>query len=101
MIAIANVFPKLQTAKILVRALSKNRRFRKHFDTQHVKMYQILAKSPSEHFYHLFSSFWEKLIWKMSRLVLSEILGVFVDTLLVDGMYPVEYYDNLWLPIQM
>ena len=46
MIAIANVFPKLQNVKILVRALSKNHRFRKHFDSQHVKVSQIYAKSP-------------------------------------------------------
>ena len=29
-------FPKLQIVKILIRALSKNRRFRKRFDSQHV-----------------------------------------------------------------
>ena len=37
MIVIANVFPKLQTVKILVRPLSKKRRFRTRFDSQHVK----------------------------------------------------------------
>ena len=37
----------------------------------------------------------------MSLLVLGKILGVFVDTLPADGMYPVEYYENLRLPIQM
>ena len=46
MIVIVNVFPKLQTVKILVRALSKNRRFRACFDSHHVKAYQMLAKSP-------------------------------------------------------
>ena len=46
MIVIANLFPKLETVKILVRAFSKKRRFRKRFDSQHVKMSQILAKSP-------------------------------------------------------
>ena len=46
MIVIVNVFPKLQTVKILVRALSKNRRFRARFDSHHVKASQMLAKSP-------------------------------------------------------
>ena len=46
MIVIANVFPKLQTVKILVRPLSKKRRFRTRFDSQHAKASQILAKSP-------------------------------------------------------
>ena len=41
MMVIANVFPKLQTVKILVRAFSKKRRFRKCFDSQHVKVSQI------------------------------------------------------------
>ena len=31
--------------------------------------------------------------------MLGEILGVFVDTLLADAQYPVEYYENLRLPI--
>ena len=37
----------------------------------------------------------------MSPLVLGEILDVFLDTLSVDAKYPVEYYQNLRLPIQM
>ena len=37
----------------------------------------------------------------MSPLLLGEILGVFVDTSPDDAKDPVEYYDNLRLPIQM
>ena len=48
-----------------------------------------------------FSSFSEKLIWKMSPLEFREILGVFVKTLTADGMYPVQCCENLQLPIQM
>ena len=40
-------------------------------------------------------------MWKMSPLVLAEILGVFVDTLAADDKYTVKYYENLRLPIQM
>ena len=46
MIVIANVFPKLQTVKILVRPLSKKRLFRTRFESQHVKASQIPAESP-------------------------------------------------------
>ena len=46
MIVIANVFSKLTTVKILLRPLSKKRRFRPRFDRQHMKASQILAKSP-------------------------------------------------------
>ena len=85
MMVIANAFPKLKTVKIFVRPLSKKRRFRTLLDSQQVKASQILAKSPWEHFYHVFSSFSGKLIWKMSPLVLREILVVFVNTLTGDA----------------
>ena len=48
---IANVFPKLETVKIMLRPLSKERHLRTRFDSQHLKAFQILAKSPWEHFY--------------------------------------------------
>ena len=48
-----------------------------------------------------FEPFSEKLIWKMSGVVLGEILGVFVITLTDDGKYPVQGCENLQLPIQM
>ena len=96
----ANVFPKLHTVNILIRPLCKKRRFKKHFDSQHVKSSQIIGKSPWERFYHVFSSFWWKLIWEMSPLVLREILGVFVNTLTAEGKYPVQDWENLVLPVQ-
>ena len=37
MTLIAYDFPKLQTAKDLVRSMSKKRRYRRPFDTEHVK----------------------------------------------------------------
>ena len=37
----------------------------------------------------------------MSPLVLGEILGMFVNTLTVDGKYPLQGCENLQLPIQM
>ena len=44
MIVIANVFPKLQTVKNLVRPFSKKPSFRTRFDSQHVKASQILVR---------------------------------------------------------
>ena len=81
MIVIANAFPKLQTVKDLLRPLSKKWRFRTPFDRQHNKGFQTLVKSAWEHFHHIFSSLWGKLIWKISPLVICEILGVFVNKL--------------------
>ena len=37
----------------------------------------------------------------MSPPVLGEIYGVFVNTFAADGKYPVQYCENLQLPIQM
>ena len=101
MIVIANVFPKLQTMKNLARTLPKKCCFLARFESQPVKASQILAKSTWERFYHVLSSFPGKLIWKMSPLVLGEILGVFVNTLTADGNYPVQDSENLQVLIQM
>ena len=45
MIFIAIAFPKLQTVKDSVRPLSKKRRFRTPFESQHVKGHQTFVKS--------------------------------------------------------
>ena len=54
MILIANVFPKLQTVKTLVRPLYKKGRFRTRFDIQHVKASEILAKAHESAFIMFF-----------------------------------------------
>ena len=46
MIFIANVFPELQTVKILGTPLSKKRCLRTRFESQDVKASQILARYP-------------------------------------------------------
>ena len=101
MTVIANVFPKLQTVKNLFKTICKKCRFRTCFDSQHVKAFQIHAKSPWDCFYQVFSSFSGKLIRKMSPLALGEILEVFVNTLIPDGKSPAQHCENLQLPIQM
>ena len=101
LIVIANAFPKLQTVKDLVGPLSKKCRFRTFFDIQHVKGFQTLVKFAWQHFHHIFSSLWEKLIWKISPLVICEILGVFVNKLTVDDKYTVRDCANLPVPIQI
>ena len=101
MIPTVIVFQKLQTVKNLLRLLSKKRRFRTRFDSQHVKVFQILAKSQWEQFYDVFSSFSGKLIWKTSPLVLGKILEGFVNILIADNKYPVQDCENLPLPIKM
>ena len=45
MIVIANIFPKLHIVKILLRPLSKCRRYTTRFENDDVKACQIFAKS--------------------------------------------------------
>ena len=42
-----------------------------------------------------------ELSWKISLLVISEILGLFADTFTADGKYSLDNKENLPQPIQM
>ena len=80
-IVMAIVFLKLQKVKNLVRTLSKKRCFRTSFQSQHVKISQTLMKAAGAHFYYIFSSFWEEMIWEMSPLFKFEVIEMFFNTL--------------------
>ena len=54
MTLIAFVFPRLRTAKDVVRKMVKKPRFRTPFDSQHTKGCQNLLKSGRQHFYHFY-----------------------------------------------
>ena len=56
MIVKAILFRKLQTMKDLIKPISKKYRFRRPFESQHVKRCQTLAKSAREHLHDIFSS---------------------------------------------
>ena len=101
MTSIANLFPRLQTVKSLIKPLSQNHRFTKSFDSQKIKGSQTLMKSPGEIFYHIFWSFWGEITWKTSPLLNFEILGVFINTLIANVKYPVADCQILEFPIQM
>ena len=97
------VFPKSQTAKDLDRPMSKRRYFRTPFDSQHVKGSKRHMKSAYQQFYHIFSSLWRKVSFKMFLLVTSEIFGLFVNTLTADDLYFLcnsenkKRFLNFWL----
>ena len=101
MIVIANVFPKLQTVKDLVRPCSKKCCFRTPFDSQHVKSSPGQVKSAWKNFYHTFLSLCEKLICKISPLVICEILVWFGKTLTANEKYLVRDCENLPSPFQI
>ena len=101
MIVIANVFPKLQSVKDLVKPLSRKRHFRTSFDSQRVNEYETLVNSALENLYHIFWSLWGEMISKIAPLFKFEILRVFVNTLTADNKYTVWDCENLQFLIQM
>ena len=82
--------------------MPKKSSFKTPFDSQYVKVIQTLVNSAWKHFYHIFSSPWGKLmIWKMSLLVICEILGRFINTLTADDKYFLRNSENFQQLIQM
>ena len=61
MTLVADVFPKLQTVKSMVRQISKEPRFIALFYCQYIKLCQTLVKSSSEYFYEILFSLWENI----------------------------------------
>ena len=100
-IVIANAFPKLATVKGLCKPLTIQRHIQTSFDSQHVKHFQTLVKSSWEHFYHIFSSMWGEMIWKISPWLKFEIIGLFVNTWTAHYKYPVTDCENLPFSIQI
>ena len=100
-IVIANVFPKLTTVQGLVTPLTIQRRLKTSFDSQHVKHFQTLVKSCLEHFYHIFSSPWGEMNWKISPWLKFEIIGFFFNTWTANYKYPVPDCENLPFPLQI
>ena len=96
-----NVFPKLATVQGLVTPLTIQRRLKTSFDSQHVKRFRTLVKSSWEHFYHIFSSLWEEMIWKICPWMKFEIKALFVNTRTADYKYSVPDCENLPFPIQI
>ena len=66
----------------MVTPLTIQRRLKTSFDSQHVKQFQTLVKSSWKHFYHIFSSLWGEIIWKISPWLKFEI----IEFLLTHGL---------------
>ena len=96
-----NVFPKLGTVQGLVTPLTIQRRLKTSFGSQDVKRFQTLVKSSWEHLYHIFSSLWGGIIWKISAWFKFQIIVLFANTWSTDYKYPVPDCENLPFPIQI
>ena len=92
-LVITTLLRKLETVKDLFRPLSEKYLFRTPFDSKHVKGSQTLVKSAWEHFHHIFSLPWENQTWKISRLAICYILGVFCNTSTAIEKYPIRDWE--------
>ena len=101
MTLIAYLFSKLQTAKHVVRQMSKKSRFSSLFNKRHATRSQTLLKSEDQHLSHIYWSQQRQLSWKKSLLVICKILGLFLNTSATDDKYFGLNRGNLMQPIQM
>ena len=67
--------------------MSKNRGVATLMDSQRVKGSERLLKYLRQYFCHIFWSLWKKISSRNSVLVVSEILGLFVNILTPDDKY--------------
>ena len=66
---------------------SKSSWFRTPFGNQRVNWFQALLKSALHHYYPIFQLIQDKMSWKKSALVLSQIFRLFIETLTPDDKY--------------
>ena len=83
----------------MVRQMSKKSYFRTHFDTLNVKGCQTVLILCTTAVLPYFSLLPKKFGWKLSLLVISGILGLFVDTLTADEKYSPRNSESLPQPI--
>ena len=75
--------------------MSKRSYFRTRFGKQRVSGFETLLKSARQHYYRMLPRIWDKLSWKISVLVRSEMLGLFVNTLTAEYMHSSRNMQNL------
>ena len=101
MTLIAYVFPKLQTAKDVVREVSKKSCFRRPFHKLHGKRSQTLLKSARQHLDHIYWSLRRQFSSKKFLSVTWKIMGLFLNTLTTDDKYSLLNREKLTQPIQI
>ena len=100
MTLLAEGLSKLLTPRKLDTQMSKMPYIRKRFGKQRVSMYEILLKSARHHYYRMLPSICDKLSWKKSVFVRSEMLGLFVNTLTAEYMHSSRNIQNFHQQLQ-
>ena len=80
--------------------MSKKSHLRGLLDKQYGTRAETLLKSTSQHLYRIHWSLARKLCSKKSLLLICQILGPLVNTLVADEKYPVYNRAYLTIPIQ-
>ena len=101
MTLIADLFPKLQTQKNLVRSMPKKSCFKGSFGKQHGKRAQTFLKFGWQHLYLIYWSLWRQFTCKKFLLVICKISRLFPNTVSGVGKYYLFNRHNLTQPIQM
>ena len=70
------------------------------FGNQGVSGFETLLKSSRHHYFSIFPWIQDKLSWKISDLVTSEIFRLFVNTLAPDGKYSRRNMQIFWQQLQ-
>ena len=81
--------------------MSKDSHLRTCSSSQDVKGPETLLKLSPPSFHHIVLQLWQKLSFKMSALLISDILGLFVNTLTSCHKYSLRNTKNLPQRIEM
>ena len=79
---------------------SKRSCFSTPFGNQRVNGLETLLKSARHHYFPILPWIRDKLSWKKSALVISEILRQFINTLTPDDKYSRRYVQIFWQQLQ-
>ena len=91
---------KLLHPKEMFTKASKRSCFSRPFGNQRVNRFETLLKSTRHHYFPLFPRIRDKLSWKQSALVTSEIFRLFVNTLTPHEKYSRRYMQTLWQQVE-
>ena len=79
---------------------SKRSCFSTPFGNQRVNGFETLLKSARHHYFIIFPWIRDKLSWKNSALVTSEISRLFINTLTLDDKHSRIYMQIFWQQLQ-
>ena len=97
---LAKLLPKLLHPKEMFTEASKRSCFNTPFVYQRVNGFETLLKSARHHYFPIIPWFRDKVSWKKSALVTSEIFRLFVNMLTPDEKYSRRNIQTFWQQLQ-